>query len=298
MSSDIRLRIGDLFLALVPAEPDCQFQIEDHYEPFAVGDGLPNAVLRVHCGRIPDLALGQKIFDTGLGWRLYRSNGKWIIYVRSAGLDPYQLAVFEPDFHAGDIYLKPHGAHPGRIPFPLAYPLGKVFMINLLSRGYGLLLHACGVKDGGKGLLFVGTSGVGKSTMTRLWANRSNVTLLGDDNIILGERNGRLWIYGTPWPGEAGVFSPDAARLEQVFVLRQSGENRAVPLRPLDAASRLLVRCFPTFWDAEGMEYTAALLSRLAQAVPCYELGFRPEPAIVDLVRSLNSRAGRVSPVP
>lgn len=282
-------RIGDILLALVPAAPHCAFEIEEHFERFTVdGAGRPRATLRIHCGPLPDLALGQAVFDTGLGWRLYRHQDRWIVYVRSASRDPYRLAVFAPDFDTGDLYVQSGNPDPERFPFPLAYPLGKVFMINLLSQGYGLLVHACGVKDGDRGLLFAGTSSAGKTTMARLWAGRRGVTLLGDDNVIVGQRDGRFWIYGTPWPGEGGVFSPDAAPLEQVFVLRQAGENQAVPLRPADAASRLLVRSFPTFWDAGGMAFTTDLLGRLSQAVPCYELGFVPQPGVVDFVRALD----------
>ncbi len=291
-------RLADLRIVLVPTGAGCRFESEERFERFVSGDtGRAEAILRVHCDSQPDLALGQLAFDTGLGWRLYRNQGKWIVYVRSADRDPQQLAVFEPDFSTGDVYLQPAGLETDGFPFPLAYPLGKVFMINLLSRGHGLLMHACGVNDHGKGLLFVGTGNAGKTTTARLWAGREGVSLLGDDNIIVGERDGRFWIHGTPWPGEGGVFSPEAVPLERVFVLRQAAENRAVPLRPVDAASRLLVRSFPTFWDAEGMAYTTGLLGRLAQAVPCYELGFRPEPGAVDYVRGLCQADGGSSKV-
>lgn len=294
MPEKTRLSVGDISLALVPAHPGYTVEIEGSFERFMDGPvGQAMVVLRVHCEPIPELDLGQVVFETGLGWRLYRTDRNWIVYVRSPKQDPYQLGIFSADYHTGDIYLNPQGMASGQAPFPLAYPLGKVFMINLLSRGHGVLMHACGVNDGGKGLLFVGTSTAGKTTTARLWAGREGVSLLGDDNIIVGERDGRFWMYGTPWPGEGGVFSPEAVPLERVFVLRHAPENRAVPLRPIDAASRLLVRSFPTFWDAEGMAYTTDLLGRLAQAVPCYELGFRPEPDAVDYVRGLGEAGGR-----
>ncbi len=288
MSETQRFSIGGVYLTLSSASSRCRLETEPCFERFLAGpDVQPAAVLCVHCGIMPDLQPDRTIFDTGQGWRLYRTGSRWVVYVRSPEQDPYQLGIFAADYHTGDLYLNPQGMASGQAPFPLAYPLGKVFMINLLSRGHGVLMHACGVNDGGKGLLFVGTSTAGKTTTARLWAGREGVSLLGDDNIIVGERDGRFWMYGTPWPGEGGVFSPEAVPLERVFVLRQAAENRAVPLRPVDAASRLLVRSFPTFWDAEGMAYTTGLLGRLAQAVPCYELGFRPEPDAVDYVRGL-----------
>lgn len=296
MSEETRFRVGGISLALVPAHPGCTVEIEERFERFVTGPvGEAMVVLRAHCGPMPELDLGQPVFETGLGWRLYRTDSRWIVYVRSPEQDPYQLGVFEANYHAGDIFMNPQEMASGQTPFPLAYPLGKVFMINLLSRGHGVLMHACGVNVGGKGLLFTGTSTAGKTTTARLWAGREGASLLGDDNIIVGERDGRYWMYGTPWPGEGGVFSPEAVPLDRIFVLRHASENRAVPLRPVDAASRLLVRSFPTFWDAEGMAYTTELLGRLAQAVPCYDLGFRPEPDVVDYVRGLAQADGRSS---
>jgi len=73
--------------------------------------------------------------------------------------------------------------------------------------------------------------------------------------------------------------------LERVFIIQHADENRAVPLIPLDATSRLLVRSFPTFWDQKGMTFTLEFLSQLSQAVPCYELGFVPDESVVDFVR-------------
>lgn len=286
MPKQIGLRIGDITVALIPSSPACEFQVEERFESFITG-GQPDVILRVHCGRMPNLELEQKVFDTGVAWRLYRSQEKWIVHVRSATLNPYQLAVFEPDFRAGDIYVRASDSDPCQFLFPLGRPMGEVFMINLLSQGYGVLLHACGVKDGERGLLFVGTGGAGKSTIARLWASHKCGNVLGDDHIIVRKRDGQFWIYGTPWPGQGGVFLPEAAPLDRVFLIRQANENRAVPLSPLDVASRLLVCSFPTFWNLEGMAFTLDFLAQLGQKVPCYELGFVPDESVVDFVRCL-----------
>jgi hypothetical protein len=286
MPQQIALKIGDITVALITDSPDCEFQMEECWERF-VTDDQPDVILHVHCDRMPDFEKGQKVFDTGLAWSLYRDHGKWALRVRSPTLDPYQLTIFEPDFCGGDIYVRASESDPPKIRFPLGYPTGELFMMNLLSRGYGVLLHACGVKDGERGLVFVGAGGAGKSTIAGVWEDQEDVSILSDDRIIVRQREGHFWVYGTPWPGEGGMCSPEAAPLDRVFLIQQAKENRAVPLSPLDAASRLLVRSFVTFWDAEGMVFTLELLGALSQAVPCYELGFVPDKSVVDFVRCL-----------
>lgn len=150
-----------------------------------------------------------------------------------------------------------------------------------------VLLHACGVKDGERGLVFAGTSGAGKSTIARLWEGQEGISVLSDDHVIVRERDGQFWVYGTPWPGQGGMSTPEAATLERVFLVQHASENRAVPLGPLDGASGLLLRSFTTFWDVEGMAFTLDLLGQLSQKVPCYELGFVPDESVINFVRCL-----------
>jgi hypothetical protein len=160
-------------------------------------------------------------------------------------------------------------------------------MIGLLCKGRGVLLHACGVAHDGQGLVFAGTSGAGKSTLARLWADQKDVEVLSDDRVIVREQGGRFMVYGTPFHGDARLASPEGVPLERIYLIDHAPKNRLAPLDPLDAASRLLVRSFPTFWDAEGMAFTTGLLGKLAQRVPCHELGFAPDGRIVDFVRCL-----------
>ena len=45
----------------------------------------------------------------------------------------------------------------------------------------------------------------------------------------------------------------------------------------------LLVRSFPPFWDNQGMEFTIEFCQRLAGQVPCYEITFVPDTAMIDV---------------
>jgi hypothetical protein len=285
---EVRLELGGIVLSLLPASSDVRFDLGDLYGPF-VSHASPEVTLRVHHGPATCSELGHPLFDSRGSWTLHRMQGKLIIRTCSSRFGLYQLVVLEPDLRCGDIYCVGElwTRRNRRLP-PLEYPLAEVLFINLLAQGRGVLLHAVAVSDGGRGIIFAGTSGAGKSTLATLWEGREGVTLLSDDRVIVRQREGRFWVYGTPWHGDARAASPEAVPLEQIFVIRHAGENRAVPLEPLDAASRLLVRSFPTFWDAKGMAFTLDFLGQLSQAVPCYELGFVADESIVDFVRCVN----------
>jgi len=289
MSKELRLGIGGIALTLTSVSDNSQFEIESAYEPFVIDDG-GQIMLRVQRCTAFEEPCGEPVFDSGGPWSLHHDRGKWVIYLRSSGSSPglYQVAILDPDFRSGEIYSKSQRPDGELLPFPLRYPLAEVLMMNLLSLGWGVLLHACGVSDHGRGLLFVGSSGAGKSTMAELWKNGEGVTILSDDRVIVREEEGRFWAYGTPWHGDARLCSPESVPLEAIFLIRHGGENSIMRLEEArKVVSGLLVRSFPTFWKAEGMAFALEFLDRMSRGVPCYDLGFMPDKSIVQLVRSV-----------
>jgi hypothetical protein len=148
-----------------------------------------------------------------------------------------------------------------------------------------MLIHACGIIDGERGYLFAGNSTHGKSTIARLWKDQALV--LNDDRIVIREKEGHLWMYGTPWHGAFDVVSPEGVPISKIFFLRHGAENFAVPQRGAQAGAMLLTRSFPPLWDRQGMQYTLGLCHRVTKEIPCYELGFVPDQSAVDFIRSL-----------
>ena len=250
-------------------------------------DNSAQAKLRMHHGYIPEMSIKEKIFDSGSNWAIYRSEGKYVLQDVSleSGSPPDTLVVLEPDFKSGDIYSRDE-FNQNLLPDPLGYPLNQILMIILLSLHKGVLLHACGVEDVGCGYLFLGNSGHGKSTMARLWSE-NHAAVLNDDRIIVREKDGDLWMYGTPWHGDFDELSLKGLPIRKIFFLRHSEKNSAVPRKGAEAVSMLVTRSFPPLWDQKGMEFTLGFIDELTREVPCYELGFLPDEGVVDLVRNI-----------
>lgn len=281
--SELRLELGEMVLSFVDATGQLRLEPGERYVPF-VSEAPADLTVQVRCEPLPALALGPPIFESGGNWSLYSANGERVIRIKALGFDPYQVMVLDRDLRHGDLYCS-EAAWQKYDPQPVSYPIEEALTINLLAQGRGILLHASGVIDNGRGLLFNGVSGAGKSTMATLWEGREGVTVLSDDRVIVRERDGRFWAYGTPWHGDARILSPEAAPLERIFVLRHAEANEVTRLESAGAVSQLLARSFPPFWDAEGMAFTLAFLERLTEAVPCYALGFVPDESAVEFVR-------------
>ncbi|MCK4784154.1 MAG: hypothetical protein KAV87_10415, partial [Desulfobacteraceae bacterium] len=244
MQKEVRLRIADIVISVISKDKKQRFGVDGPYRYF-ITDDKPDISLHTHYGYIPNSDSEKKIFDTETTWGLYQNNGKYILKISSKAI------ILESDFKSGDIYSRARGTN-RKIKFPLSYPLHEVLMINLLARERGVMVHSCGVSSKGQGLLFVGTSQMGKSTMANLWKNEKGAALLSDERMIIRKMKGRLWIYGTPWHGDAKVCSPERAPLEKIFFLKHAKKNSVKKIEPLEAASRLIVCSFPTFWDKKG----------------------------------------------
>jgi hypothetical protein len=245
----------------------------------------PDARIRICYQDLLDLDSWDLIFDSGGTWQLRHLSGKYALIFQSLFSQPntYQQAIFEDNFQKGEVILiKDKRGNQFLINRPVCL---EVLLVNLLALNQGIMLHACAVNDGGKGWIFPGVSGAGKSTMSRLWAGRENVTILNDERVILRKHQDDYWVYGTPWHGEEEFISANAVPVEGIFILRHSSKTQAVQIKLSDSITQLFVRSFPAFWNPTGMKLTLDFLAGLSQSVQCYDLGFRPEEGIVNYVR-------------
>lgn len=247
----------------------------------AVSD--PDVSLQVVIGSPePRDATASAIFDSDAVWRLYRERDGFRIECTSEafGDAPYKTAIFDESFTRGTIHLAPHVAHLN----PLDYPLDEVLIANLLGRGRGVELHSCGVIDAdGRGRLFVGVSGAGKTTTARLWEGAAS-GIVSDDRVIVRERDGAMWMFGTPWHGEAELSMAGGVPLAGVYLLVQAEANAIRELDAAEAVARLFRCTFPLFYDGASLDFTLSYLERLVASVPVRELQFTRDRSVVDLV--------------
>jgi len=219
---------------------------------------------------------GALLFDSGGVWKLfdgYRIDCHSPLF----GDAPYKSARISSDLREVEIRM--------RVDLdPLEFPLDELLVNALLAQRRGVELHACGVIDGGQGLLFIGNSGDGKTTTARLWQNET-AEIVSDDRVIVRAENGGWTMYGTPWHGEADICSAASAPLHRIYVLDKSSHNGAVPLRPAEAAARLFACAFPPFHDSRGLATVVDTLGEIASTIPVARLSFANDPSAVDFVR-------------
>jgi hypothetical protein len=286
----LTLRVADITTRVVGDDSAPGLTVSDTSSRFLVHPGdtdEPDVTIRVQ--RAPHLTQppGDMLFDSGGIWRMYRERDDFLLsFVSTAlGTAPYRLARFDTSFTRGTISVNGVCTPDGAAIAPLEYPLDELIMINLLARGRGVEMHACAVIDpDGSAYLFAGQSEAGKSTSARLW-HHEGATVLSDDRVVLRLRDGAVWVYGTPWHGEQDFACPASAPLTRIFFLAHGPGNSLRPAGGAGAAARLFTCCFPPFHDHAGLDFTLGLLGRIVDLVPCFELTFVPDPAVVGFVR-------------
>lgn len=228
-------------------------------------------------------------FDSSAVWRLFSSGDELIFDFTSGAFIPslYKRVHTDHSFRSVRLYLNRCLLQGLPSVLPLEYPADELLFTNYLAHhGLGAEVHGCGIIDAESGgHLFLGHSGAGKSTTTRLWETFANPEILSDDRIILRLHDGELWMYGTPWHGEAAFASPGKARLSRIFILQHGKKNAMKRLSPTQSVGEVFARCFPPFHSATGLERTLEFLSRALAVVPCYEFEFVPDRSAVETVR-------------
>ncbi len=282
----LKVTIGGVTVALVPADNQ-KVDISNRYKSFQTSDN-PQAVLRIHQGRFPLIKLEKLFFDSGGVWKFGLTQDKHTLHFYSLDLgpQPYQTAVLKKDFTAGDIYLNPQARQLKLNIYPFQYPFDEIFFIHLFSQKVGVVAHSCGINDQGRGILFLGASGAGKSTMGELWQNEKGVTVLNDDRVLVREWHGNPYIFGTPWYGKSKIFCTDKVPLKKIYFLKKANKNYVKALDPADTASRIAATSFLPFWDKKGIDFALSFCIGIAGKIPAWEIGFVPDKKVVDFVRS------------
>lgn len=152
-----------------------------------------------------------------------------------------------------------------------------------LAQQGSFLVHAASAVRDGRAFLFVGVSGAGKTTISRLAP--SDVTLLSDEISCVRRLAHGYFAHGTPFAGELGQPGANVvAPLVAIYQLAQASENSLVPLQPAQAAAELLRNIL--LFSREERLVTDVFHSacHLASMVPVYRLGFTPDHRVWELL--------------
>jgi hypothetical protein len=187
------------------------------------------------------------------------------------------------DFRAS-FDLRVRRGHLACVPNPYSVDtLLRVVHSLILAPAGGLLLHASGGIREGRGYIFSGVSGAGKTTMARLAP--PDVRLLTDEISYVRRSGDGFRVFGTPFSGELGIQGDDvSAPLAAIYLIEHGPANRLAPVAGPEAARRLMRNTLFFARDPGMVADVFSTVCELVRRVPVFRLEFLPDPRVWKLI--------------
>ncbi|MDX9729027.1 MAG: hypothetical protein RBT50_07165 [Bacteroidales bacterium] len=303
ISADADPGLIDAGLPLSPLEPDPDLCVEVDPGP---GE-IPASAAKVFDARLMEEVPGGVINTGEPFWEI--CSGEDVTYARVFLKEPERIAMLVMPrgakrwqiFAGGD--AKP-SASPERDRYrkgreqdddstvtvnPLPYPLDGLLLYFLFSLGGDIMIHGSGMVSDGRGWLFTGRSGSGKTTMARIFDGAGD-RVIHDDRLVLRRETTGWVMHNTP------VYrndEPRSALLEHLWIIRHGTANVSEPVAGAEAVAMILANSIQQNWNREAAARLAAAADDLAASVKVSRLSFVPDGTIRDylLLRSTTDKS-------
>ena len=154
----------------------------------------------------------------------------------------------------------------------------------------GMPLHASLVEKDGYGVVFLGPSGMGKSTQAKLWVEYQGADFIIGDRPGLRRINGRWIGFGMPWDGKDNIKQQKQVPIRALISLEQAPENSIHRFSKQEAMIVLLNQVMMPMWDDAAMAQLTPLMGQLATEIPFYHLKNLPNREATELTREVISK--------
>ena len=142
-----------------------------------------------------------------------------------------------------------------------------------------LLMHSATIENGGKGYMFLGASGQGKSTHSNKWVEHiKGSTLINDDNpVIRIAADGTPFVYGSPWSGKRPIYMNVHYPIGGMAAIEQDKKNWIRKENIPSAFGIMLCSCSTLKFDKEVHIAICSTITKLLERIPVHTLFCRPD---------------------
>lgn len=233
--------------------------------------------------------LGRKVYRKP-PWAVYRKGNSWIYL----GISPepedahiHRVAVFNQNHTKAQIYHdNEEDFRKGGLNSLTLLPTDQILLARVLADKKGCYMHSAGVILKGKGLLLMGHSDAGKSTIATML--REEAEILCDDRMIVRRHAEGFMVHGTWSHGDIPEVSPRSAPLNAIFFLEKDTNNRIEAIHDRRKIIGKLLACLiKPLGTADWWDKMLSLQWEIAREIPCYFLHFNKSREVVELLKNL-----------
>ncbi len=193
-----------------------------------------------------------------------------------------QLLRLEEDLLRIDKDWK-HGTIVSVSNFENVYTFLNILFYSEAAKKRMLQLHSSLIDFQGQGLMFLGPSGIGKTTQAELWNRYRDALIINGDIVFVQEKEDCFLGWGTPWHGSSPYCENASVPVKALVVLKQAPENSIRELTGFEKVTAVSNSVFYPQWLENGMELCLETLDHLLTRLPVYELCCRPDEEAVKL---------------
>jgi len=259
----VTIEIGGLAVRFRTADPEFCSLLAGRYSSFLRPDSAPEMEFEM-VSAAPGRTAAEQDLEVSC------EEGRWLL-----GRGDFQ-AAFDLRSRRGRLTCVPN-------PYSVDALLRIVHSLLLAPAG-GMLLHASGGVRGGRGFLFSGVSGAGKTTMARLAPG--DVQLLTDEISYLRRADDGFRVFGTPFAGELGTPGENVcAPLAAIYLIEHGSANRLTPVRETEAVRRLMRNTLFFASEPRLVADVFATVCELVRRVPVFRLEFLPDARVWEMIQ-------------
>jgi len=148
-----------------------------------------------------------------------------------------------------------------------------------------LFLHASYIDYEGNGIVFVGPSGIGKTTQAELWQQYQGAQIVNGDKAFIRIVDDIVYAYGSPWHGSSQYSVNMKSQLKGIVVLSQADENRIRKLNEIETMQMFMPHVFMPHWDEISVKQVLETLDLVIKKVPVWFLECRPDQDAVEITK-------------
>lgn len=136
-----------------------------------------------------------------------------------------------------------------------------------------MLFHGSAIAVDGNAYIFTAKSGTGKSTHARLWREvfGDRAQMVNDDKPWIKEKDGKFYVYGTPWNGKHHLDTNAAFPIAGIAIVNRAAENKIVRANGMASFPMIYSQTNRPF-EKDALQKTVAKVGKMCEKVPIYNL--------------------------
>lgn len=216
------------------------------------------------------------IADANADSNLYRTEHGYLYTIKQR-IEGAKVTIFHIDSHTCNITTNISIANDIDLSL-LRFGIWIMFGIVMTNHN-AIAIHSSTIVSKGRAVLFLGESGTGKSTHTRLWREHiEGATLLNDDSPIIRIEQNEVKAYGSPWSGKTPCYKNESYPIGGICRLVQAPKNQINRLSTIMSIGAILPSCPPMFaHDDILQDRICETVGNIVRQTPIYVLECLPD---------------------